>query len=217
MNKAFEDGMKKTFGTRLLDLSLRGSFSRGEEREDSDMDYHILLDRIDTEDLLAIKDLAVSYSISPFLSSKDEFIRLSGAAKFQFFCENRELFGSLDLPSPRAEDAWELIKRNFEDALHACRHYLLEPHIPSRIIQRIFYSIKTVDFSLRAYMFLKTNFYPGTRKALKSFIADIPEALWILDVLETWDEKKKEYEMSSDEFLLQLDANLRGLVKKVLP
>jgi hypothetical protein len=217
MNKAFEDEMKKTFGVRLIDLSLRGSFSRGEEREDSDMDYHILLDRIDNKDLLAIKDLAVSYSISPFLSSKDEFIRLSGAAKFQFFCENRELFGRLDLPSPRAEDAWELIKRNFEDALHACRHYLLEPHIPSRIIQRIFYSIKTVDFSLRAYMLLKTNFYPGTRKALKSFIADIPEALWILDVLETWDEKKKEYEMNSDEFLLQLDANLRGLVAKVLP
>jgi hypothetical protein len=217
MNKAFEDDMKKTFSARLLDLSLRGSFSRGEEREDSDMDYHILLDRIDAEDLVVIKDLAVSYSISPFLSSKDEFKRLSGAARFQFFCENKELFDRFGVPPPESKDGWELIKRNFEDALHACRHYLLEPHLPSRIIQRIFYSIKTIDFSLRAYMLLKTNFYPGTRKALKSFIADIPEALWILDVLETWDEKKREYEMNLDEFLLRLDANLRGLLARVLP
>lgn len=217
MNIAFEDEMKKRFGTRLLDLSLRGSVSRGEERKDSDMDYYILLDRIDTDDLVIIKDLATSHSISPFLSSKDEFRRLSGAAKFQFFCENKGLFERFGVPPPEFEDGWELIKRNFEDALHACRHYLLEPHVPSRIIQRIFYSIKTIDFSLRTFMLLTAGMYPNTRKALRAFVLEIPEALWILDVLETWNEKKVGYEMNPDEFLLQLDANLRGLFTRVFP
>lgn len=217
MNKTFEDEMKKMFGARLLELSLRGSFSRGEEREDSDMDYYILLDRIDAEDLVVIKNLAISHSVSPFLSSKDEFMRLSGAAKFQFFCENKKLFDRFGVPPPESKDGWELIKRNFEDALHACRHYLLEPHLPLRIIKRIFYSIKTIEFSLRTFMLLTTGMYPNTRKALRAFVFDMPEALWILDVLETWSEKKKEYEMNSDEFLLQLDTNLRRLFAKVLP
>jgi len=48
MREAFGKEMRETFGTPLLGLSL-SSFSLGEARTESDVDYFILIDRIEKE------------------------------------------------------------------------------------------------------------------------------------------------------------------------
>lgn len=217
MREDFEREMRKAFGDRLIDLSLRGSHARGEAREKSDIDYYVLLDEIRDDDLYTLERLSKLHSVQPFLMSKQEFERASGASRFQFFCENKELFDRLGVRPPVPEDGWEMVRGNFEDTLHACRHYLLEPHEPSIVVRRIFYYIKAIDFSLRTYMLLKTGMYPATRKALAGFVRDMPDATWVIDTLETWEEKRGEYEGDTSGFLVALDSHLRRLIVRVLP
>ena len=47
----FCQAVKDEFGGRIVCIGLQGSRGRGEEREDSDIDMVVVLDRVELEDL----------------------------------------------------------------------------------------------------------------------------------------------------------------------
>jgi len=79
---AFVKSVRERFGSRVVAITLFGSYARGEAHEDSDIDCLVLLDRADREDERAITDLAADLIwqigggvISPLVMSADDFER----------------------------------------------------------------------------------------------------------------------------------------------
>jgi len=77
---AFVAGVRKQFGSRVVAISLFGSYARGDANEESDIDCLVLLDRVDPADDRAITDLAADLIwqiggavISPLVMSAAEF------------------------------------------------------------------------------------------------------------------------------------------------
>ena len=77
---AFVAGLRARFGSRLVSVTLFGSYARGEAHDESDVDCLVLLDRVDREDDRAITDLSADLTwqiggavISPLIMSAAAF------------------------------------------------------------------------------------------------------------------------------------------------
>ena len=57
----FCQAVKDEFGGRIVCIGLQGSRGRGEEREDSDIDMVVVLDRVELEDLDRYRRVVASY------------------------------------------------------------------------------------------------------------------------------------------------------------
>ena len=78
--RAFVDGVRRRFGSRVAEIRLFGSYARGEGTGDSDVDCLVLLDRVDRQDDRSVTDLAADLSwqiagvvVSPMVMSVAEF------------------------------------------------------------------------------------------------------------------------------------------------
>ncbi|MDR2570694.1 MAG: nucleotidyltransferase domain-containing protein [Oscillospiraceae bacterium] len=88
---------KTTFGDNLCGVRLFGSYARGDDNEDSDIDIMVILDinddarknRNDICRIAAILELKYHISISPVLYSKEEY----DIRKVFGFCRNVEKEG----------------------------------------------------------------------------------------------------------------------------
>src|SRR5215213_251174 len=80
-------GLARLYGDRLVGVYLFGSFARGEQDSESDLDVLIVLDRLDsygaeidrTGDLVARLALAYDLSVSRVFVSADDWVRGTGS------------------------------------------------------------------------------------------------------------------------------------------
>ena len=87
------------FGARVWFMGLQGSVRRGAATESSDIDFVLILDRLDTADLSAYRELVRSMPDSEkacgFVSGRKELLAWPRADLFQFYHDTEALYGSL--------------------------------------------------------------------------------------------------------------------------
>ena len=87
------------FGARVWFMGLQVSVRRGAATESSDIDFVLILDRLDTADLSAYRELVRSMPDSEkacgFVSGRKELLAWPRADLFQFYHDTEALYGSL--------------------------------------------------------------------------------------------------------------------------
>lgn len=85
----FCQAVKDEFGGRIVCIGLQGSRGRGEEREDSDIDMVVVLDRVELEDLdryrRVVANLPARELLCGFVSGKEELLAWEPGDLFQFY------------------------------------------------------------------------------------------------------------------------------------
>lgn len=85
----FCQAVKDEFGGRIVCIGLQGSRGRGEEREDSDIDMVVVLDRVELEDLdryrRVVANLPCRELLCGFVSGKEELLAWEPGDLFQFY------------------------------------------------------------------------------------------------------------------------------------
>ena len=121
------------FGARVWFMGLQGSVRRGATTESSDIDFVLILDRLDTADLSAYRELVRSMPDSEkacgFVSGRKELLAWPRADLFQFYHDTEALYGSLSevgaLLCPR--DARGALHMGAANVYHAaCHSFLFE-------------------------------------------------------------------------------------------
>jgi len=213
----FEGSVKEAFGSRLKYIGLRGSHLRGEAQPKSDVDFLIILNGITQCDLGVLKSLIRKqpHRISPYLLSLDEFKSLPRHAKAQFWLEDPQIFSMFGMPEPTREDLWEIVRSDFDAAIHVVRHYYLEEHPEEQILKGLRYYVKTCDFALRVIVYILTGDYPSTRSQLKARLEalGLAEHKEILNILDNWDKLSDRWKKDLSSFLLNLDYSLRKMAE----
>lgn len=172
------------FGERAVFLGLQGSRARGEAREDSDIDTVLVLDRLDTSDLAALREalapLPEREKLCGFVSGRAELLAWEPGELFQFYHDTRPVRGSLDflLPLLGREAAPRSARAGAGAVYHGCAHYLLHGGAPAELeaLQ------KSAFFALRALRWLETGEFPASRAELpereRALLSAGPEALF---------------------------------------
>ena len=112
------------FGARVWFMGLQGSVRRGAATESSDIDFVLILDRLDTADLSAYRELVRSMPDSEkacgFVSGRKELLAWPRADLFQFYHDTEALYGSL------SEVGALLCPRDARGALHMGAFFVLQ-------------------------------------------------------------------------------------------
>lgn len=96
----FCQAVKDEFGGRIVCIGLQGSRGRGEEREDSDIDMVVVLDRVELEDLdryrRVVANLPCRELLCGFVSGKEELLAWEPGDLFQFYHDTAPVVGDLE-------------------------------------------------------------------------------------------------------------------------
>ena len=107
---------KLSFGDRLLYVGLQGSYLRGEEREDSDVDVMIVLECFSIADMDAYREILKSLGYFEkscgFICGKDELMRWNPLEVCQLLYTTKNLYGRLRdlLPQASRKDEINYVK-----------------------------------------------------------------------------------------------------------
>ena len=144
------------FGARVWFMGLQGSVRRGAATESSDIDFVLILDRLDTADLSAYRELVRSMPDSEkacgFVSGRKELLAWPRADLFQFYHDTEALYGSLSevgaLLCPR--DARAALHMGAANVYHAaCHSFLFEDvsaNLPA-LYKAAFFVLQTQAFA----------------------------------------------------------------------
>ncbi len=171
--QSFLQTLNKTFGNRIWFVGLQGSFARGEETENSDIDMVVILDELSVSDVAnynaMLDTLPNRELICGFLSGKKEILNWETSDLFQFYYDTKPIKGSLDELLPLIDDTavTRAIKIGLCNIYHGCVHNMLIDK--SEEILRGLY--KSASFALQAIAFKQTGKYIGHQKNLLEIVS----------------------------------------------
>ena len=175
--------LNKTFANRVWFVGLQGSYARGEENEQSDIDVVVILDELSASDISEYNTMLDSLPhrelVCGFLSGKKEIMNWESSDLFQFCYDTKAIKGSLDeLFALLDEEAINrAVKIGACNIYHGCVHNML--HDKSDDILRVLY--KSASFVMQANHFKKTGTYI---RLLKGLIEEVnPDEKVILETL----------------------------------
>lgn len=126
--------LQAAFGARLYYVGLRGSYSRGEAREGSDIDVMVVLDTLALADLdryrVILASLGGDAPTCGFISGRDELAAWNRCEVAQLLHETVDYYGALAplLPAADAADLREHIRIGVGNLYHyLCHSYLHRP------------------------------------------------------------------------------------------
>jgi predicted nucleotidyltransferase len=164
--KAYLEKVKSQFGPRLQFVGLQGSYGRGEETENSDIDTVVILDQAEPADLKAysalLDTLPYREQACGFISGRQELVHWERSDLFQFYYDTTPLFGSIDflLPLISKEDIRRAVRIGACNLYHACGHNMVHEKEARNLIALY----KSAAFTIQAVDTLQT----GTYKKYKS-------------------------------------------------
>lgn len=170
----FKEKLKTVFGERIVFLGIQGSFARGEQTKNSDIDVVVILDRVDFETLKTYKQLigSMPYSekICGFVSGREELTAWDRADLFQFYYDTKPIIGSLDtlMKRPGRAEAAKAVHVNVCGLYHMCSHNYL--HAADENVLKDLY--KAAVFVIQAKYFAENGIYIGRVKTLLEAAAD---------------------------------------------
>lgn len=150
------------FPGRLLFLGLQGSYRRGEQTPDSDLDIVVILDQVEYRDVLRYRKILGSMPENPqpcgFLCGLAEFQAWPAYDRFSLYYDTEPYFGSLDefIGHPTLEDARESVRIGAANLLHEVTHRSIYGHLTPEIGLGC---LKMAKFLIIAREFIRTGIY----------------------------------------------------------
>lgn len=187
----FTDKLKTAFADRLLFVGLQGSYSRGEAREDSDIDIMVVLADLGLNELKAYRELLATMPDNEkacgFIAGKDELLNWPKYEIFQLVQQTKTYHGSLAglLPEIKRKDIVDSAQIGVANLYHAaCHTYLYEKQEErSEALKGIY---KGAFFVLQVLHYLRSGLYVHTKKDLLPLLSPVEQE--ILSPGMCWDE-----------------------------
>ncbi|MCF2552084.1 nucleotidyltransferase domain-containing protein [Bacteroides caecigallinarum] len=170
--KVFQEKLISLFGNRIKFFGLQGSYGRGEQTADSDIDVVIILDEVNFKDLQNYQSMLDSFDehdmICGFVSGERELINWEKSDILQLVLDTKPIIGSLEhLQNLFSDDD---IRRSVLtgacNLYHACSHNFLHAK-DSNILAGLY---KSARFTVRMKNFLETGNYIGSMKHLSELV-----------------------------------------------
>lgn len=172
--------LKATFGPRLKAVGLQGSFRRGEETPQSDIDAVVILDLISPQDITAYKTLLAqmpptdSHPVCGFFGGEEELKNWPRSELFQFSYDTEILYGSLEgiIKPPTRQDALACAQILAGNIYHSLVHTWVHGELTPVFLQEL---CKISFFMLQAVHFVRTGSYVPSKKELINTLINIQE------------------------------------------
>ena len=98
--EVYQAAVQTRFAGRIWFLGLQGSYARGEATAESDIDPVLILDRVDTADLLAysqlLDQLPEREKCCGFCAGKEELLHWEPWDLFQLYYDTKPILGTLE-------------------------------------------------------------------------------------------------------------------------
>ncbi len=169
----FLNALNEYFSDRIWFVGLQGSFARGEEAENSDIDMVVILDELSPSDVATYNTMLDTLPhrklICGFLSGKNEILNWEPSDLFQFYYDTKPIKGSLDELLPLIDDTavTRAIKIGASNIYHGCVHNIL--YEKSEEILRSLY--KSASFAIQAIAFKQTGKYISHQKDMLKIVS----------------------------------------------
>ncbi len=170
----FIKALHNTFGERIYFVGLQGSYARGEETENSDIDIVVILDKLSSSDILSYNKMLDTLPnrelVCGFISGKNEILRWEPSDLFQFYYDTKPIKGSIDELKTLIDDVAvnRAVKIGVCNIYHSCVHNML--YDKSEEILRGLY--KSANFVAQAICFIQTGKYVGNKNEMLEVVCD---------------------------------------------
>ena len=213
--------LRKSFGERLIFVGLHGSWARGEAEATSDIDSIVILDLIDSQDLIAFRDIIDAMPDAKRLASGgffsvSEIQTWPRSNLMQLFYGCKTLHGTLTgiVEKPRSTDFKEDIRIKAYSNLFQARHYLLYPHDRSKVVLKLYYPFKSCFYALQSWILLRDGKYIARKDELLDFLS-IPEDREVIQVVRDWKQLKQEFEKRPVYYIELLERWSRNMLSRL--
>ncbi|MFD1675242.1 nucleotidyltransferase domain-containing protein [Alicyclobacillus fodiniaquatilis] len=192
----FVHEMKETFEQNLKSITLCGSYVRGDNTEDSDMDVYCLFECLTAEDLFAVggiiqklPSLYAKFELNTQCLTVDEYLHQGFARAFVSpisYFESRVIYGEDFRIRPSREDFISFFESVISETIMSIRHYMtslesMESLMDGRLKRWV---LKPLCVALRAERYIMTGNYPRNYTELLGQSAGLSQTKaieWILD------------------------------------
>ena len=170
----FVKRLKAVFGNRIWFIGLQGSYARGEENENSDIDMVVILDKLSASDIERYNQLLDGIPerklMCGFLSGKSELLNWNKSELFQFYYDTKPIAGSLDELLFLIDDVSidQAIKDGVCSIYHSCVHNMLYEK-SAEILKSLY---KSAAFVIQAICFKQTGEYFSKKAELIEAVND---------------------------------------------
>lgn len=171
--KVFMSGLGRLFGSRLFFLGLQGSYARGEQSAESDIDVVVILAEIRFEDLEVYRNFLDSLpergKICGFVGGRNDLMNWEKSDLIQLYLDTQPLAGSLDFLSSlfSEEDIRRSVLTGACNVYHACSHNFLH----ARDIGMLRELFKSARFVVRMKHYLETGLYISRMRVLEDNVS----------------------------------------------
>ncbi|MBR0081509.1 MAG: nucleotidyltransferase domain-containing protein [Clostridia bacterium] len=167
---------RSVFGDRLLYLGLQGSYLRGENHENSDIDVMVILDRFSVRDMDAYRDVLKKIGFFEkscgFICGKEEMKRWTPLEVCQLRHTTKDLLGVLTdyLPHATREDEISYVKLSLGNLYHElCHRYIHADR--EKNTAKFRRTCKSVFYLIQNLHFLESGRFILTKKELKEAVS----------------------------------------------
>lgn len=165
------DSLKDVFGERLVYIGLQGSYLRGEETENSDIDIMAVIDNISVDDLRAYQKSLVSIGdfdkSCGFICGKADLEHWNPLEICHLLNTTKDYYGELKklVPEYTIEDERNYIKLSLNNLYHEiCHRYVHADR--EHNISKLPLTLKSVFFILQHLYYLSTGVFVATKREL---------------------------------------------------
>ena len=179
---------REAFDTRLECIVLTGSYARGEQTPQSDIDLWVFINGLRSEDLeqvgAIVKQIGNKPELNPQCTSFAEFQSAAFKNQFthaQFYLDGKVLFGELPLPAPTQSEIGSTASSIAAMILMSARHYITvnesEESLAKGRLQK--WVLNPLMWALRYYCYSNTNNYPKSLDELCAAIHELDEKILV--------------------------------------
>lgn len=168
------DSLKDAFGERLVYIGLQGSYLRGEETKNSDIDIMAVIDNISVEDLKTYQKALVSIGnfdkSCGFICGKADLGHWNPLEIFHLLNTTKDYYGELKnlVPAYTIEDERNYVKLSLNNLYHEISHRYVHDDREYNI-SKLPITCKSVFFIMQHLYYLSSgNFVPTKRELLES-------------------------------------------------
>lgn len=181
------EACKLKFGDRLIYVGLQGSYLRGEEQENSDIDIMIVIERFSVADMdeyrAILKGIGYFEKSCGFICGKDELTRWNPLEVCQLLSTTKDLYGSLKelLPPATRQDEINYVKLSLGNVYHEiCHRYIHADR--EKNIAKFRATCKYLFFLIQNLHYIESGKFVATKKELKEQVSKVDRE--ILDFAE---------------------------------
>ena len=171
------DTLKDTFGERLVYIGLQGSYLRGEETKNSDIDIMAVIDNISVEDLKTYQKALVSIGnfdkSCGFICGKADLEHWNPLEICHLLNTTKDYYGELKnlVPAYTIEDERNYVKLSLNNLYHEICHRYIHADMEYNILQ-LPITCKSVFFIMQHLYYLSSGDFIPTKRELLDCIQD---------------------------------------------